>query len=751
VNIIRRRSNSGFAFLFAALFALIYFASPAQAVYYISTIDSTGDVGTYSSIAVDSNNKVYISYIDNSNHALKYATNASGSWVTITLECSENVGGYTSIAIDSNNKVHISYYDQTNGDLKYATNESGAWVVSIIIDSSGNVGEQSSIAIDSNNKVHISYLNFDNQNLKYATNASGLWVTSIIDPTGYVGTYSSIAVDSNNKVHISNYDKYNGTLRYVTNTSGLWQIFAIDRTGNVGGYTSIAIDSNNKVHISYYDWSNRNLKYATNASGSWVTSTVDSTGDVGTYSSIAINVDGGKHISYYDATNGDLKYAYQVYFPKFNLRLWEYTTVDTGNVGQSSSLAFGSNGAMHISYYDATNHALKYATDYCPKPNAPSQPSPANNATGVSTTPTLSWSAVSGADSYTLQVCNDSSCLSSTAYAAGIASNQWTVSPALNGGTQYWWRVWAGNSSCGSGPSSAIWKFTTCTTPATPMLTSPANGATGVSTTPTLSWSAVSGAVSYTLQVCSDSNCTNVVATAGIASNQWTVSSALSANTKYYWRARANNSCGPGSWSGTRYLTTASSCTLPGIPTLVSPANGATGVSTTPTLSWSAVSGTTSYDVQVCSDSACATVLSAVTTYNQSVLSALSANTKYYWRARANNSCGPGSWSGTSNFTTASSCTLPGIPTLVSPANGAPGVSTTPTLSWSAVSGTTSYDVQVCSDIACAIPVRPATVAGNQWVVLPALNSRAIYYWRTRATNACGPGAWSVISIFATR
>ena len=28
----------------------------------------------------------------------------------------------TSIAIDSNNKVHISYYDGTNDDLKYATN-----------------------------------------------------------------------------------------------------------------------------------------------------------------------------------------------------------------------------------------------------------------------------------------------------------------------------------------------------------------------------------------------------------------------------------------------------------------------------------------------------------------------------------------------------------------------------------------------------------------------------------------------------
>ena len=33
-----------------------------------------------------------------------------------------NVGQYTSIALDSSDMVHISYYDYTNDNLKYATN-----------------------------------------------------------------------------------------------------------------------------------------------------------------------------------------------------------------------------------------------------------------------------------------------------------------------------------------------------------------------------------------------------------------------------------------------------------------------------------------------------------------------------------------------------------------------------------------------------------------------------------------------------
>ena len=40
----------------------------------------------------------------------------------------EVVGRYTSLAVDSQDKVHISYSDDTNDDLKYITNATGSWV-----------------------------------------------------------------------------------------------------------------------------------------------------------------------------------------------------------------------------------------------------------------------------------------------------------------------------------------------------------------------------------------------------------------------------------------------------------------------------------------------------------------------------------------------------------------------------------------------------------------------------------------------
>jgi hypothetical protein len=85
----------------------------------------------------------------------------------------ENVGYDTSIAVDLQDKLHISYYDATNGDLKYITNITGAWVEETV-DSIGEVGRYTSIGVDSSNKVHISYFDSTNGDLKYARQCSDM-------------------------------------------------------------------------------------------------------------------------------------------------------------------------------------------------------------------------------------------------------------------------------------------------------------------------------------------------------------------------------------------------------------------------------------------------------------------------------------------------------------------------------------------------------------------------------------------------
>ena len=85
---------------------------------------------------------------------LLYTTNASGSWVTEIVEADssgEEGGRYTSIALDSSQKIHIAY--KAKYDLKYATNASGSWVTETI----EWAGDHPSIAVDSSNVVHISF------------------------------------------------------------------------------------------------------------------------------------------------------------------------------------------------------------------------------------------------------------------------------------------------------------------------------------------------------------------------------------------------------------------------------------------------------------------------------------------------------------------------------------------------------------------------------------------------------------------
>ena len=95
--------------------------------------------------------------------------------------------------------------------------------------------------------------------------------------------------------------------------------------------------------------------------------------------------------------------------------------------------------------------------------------------------------------------------------------------------------------------------------------------------------------------------------------------------------------------------------TVPDPPTLISPANGSSDTSCTPTLDWSDSTGATSYTVQVSTDSAfTSTVVNQSTTASNYTIpnGTLSSHTVYYWRANASNSAGTSGWSAVWSFTT---------------------------------------------------------------------------------------------------
>jgi len=94
--------------------------------------------------------------------------------------------------------------------------------------------------------------------------------------------------------------------------------------------------------------------------------------------------------------------------------------------------------------------------------------------------------------------------------------------------------------------------------------------------------------------------------------------------------------------------------------------------------------------------------------------------------------------------------TAPATPTLALPADGAAGVATNPTLSWGAVSGATSYTLQVSANASFSSFVyNQSNIAGTSQQVT-GLSTSTMYYWRVSATNAGGTSAFATARNFTT-
>jgi hypothetical protein len=95
------------------------------------------DTGRYPSITIDASNFAHISYYNATTADLKYATNITGAWVKSTVDSTGSVGTFTSIRRDTAGTplLHLTYYDATNRTLKYATKQvaaGGSWTASTL-------------------------------------------------------------------------------------------------------------------------------------------------------------------------------------------------------------------------------------------------------------------------------------------------------------------------------------------------------------------------------------------------------------------------------------------------------------------------------------------------------------------------------------------------------------------------------------------------------------------------------------------
>jgi hypothetical protein len=289
--------------------------------------------------------------------------------------------------------------------------------------------------------------------------------------------------------------------------------------------------------------------------------------------------------------------------------------------------------------------------------------------------------------------------------------------------------------------------LTSIAVPDTTILISPANVATDVSITPTLTWSTVDGAATYRVQVSTISTFATTIADDSARTTGTKAISGLGYSTTYYWRVNVKNAGGTSAWSTIFSFITVPEPPAP--PSLLVPNTAATNVSIAPTLTWGAVSAAHSYRVQVSTNSVFETTIAddSTVTVTSKAITGLSNNTVYFWRVNAKNAGGTSAWSTVFNFYTA----VLNTPTLLTPANTAIGIATTPTLTWETIYGAATYRVQVSSASTFATTVvDDSTPTIGTKAVTTNLSNGMTYYWRVNAKNAGGTSGWSLSYSFTT-
>jgi hypothetical protein len=381
-------------------------------------------------------------------------------------------------------------------------------------------------------------------------------------------------------------------------------------------------------------------------------------------------------------------------------------------------------------------------------PDVPMLATPTDGAPGQPLALTLTWNTAANAATYQVQVSLDPT------FATNVIANDSLLAVTsqdiadLGGYTQYYWRVRA------LGAGSRLWSawstpysFTTQNVlPGAITLILPANNSVQASNV-TFVVSKSVGAAQYHWQLSSDPTFATYVVDDSTTDTTRSVLS-LTSGVKYYWQASGVNPGGSGPIAGPDSFTV---LTAPGTPTLIFPATNQESMrADTLVLTWTSVGTASGYECEISLNSSMSPLVftndsSANTTFTATGLQLL---TKYYWRVRAFNIGGQGSYTAIDSFTTI--VPVPPAPTLFSPASGASGVSRRTTFVCRKAMYATRYHLQVSTNSGYTAIVADTIAADTTMTLTYLLAPSTVHYWHVAGIDTNGQGAYSSNRIFTT-
>ncbi len=450
----------------------------------------------------------------------------------------------------------------------------------------------------------------------------------------------------------------------------------------------------------------------------------------------------------WDTVTGITKYDYQIDTTiNFNSTYLVFDSVNASatTVSLNTIIDFGTKyywrvRARHSADSSLWSPAWSFTT-LDTMPNFPNLILPADLAINQMPNVLFSWTPVSGATSYMVEL--DTNILfSQSDTLASVGASSYVNAQKLLFGEKYYWRVKAINST-DSSAWSLIRGFTVIDTVG---LILPVDNAINQMPNVLLKWTSMPCATSYMIELDTNSlfSHSDTLASVGTSKN----AQELLFGEKYYWRVKTINSTDSSNWSLTRSFTV--------IDTLnqTYPNDGVTNQTLGSILKWDAISGVTYYNCEI----------DTTTNFNSSAHRIISVNsnlpeaqaftiqslfgTKYYWRVRALNTNDTSAWSKVRSFTTVDK------PTLALPYNGANGLMPDAILRCNSLSGTTNYQFEIDTIISFNSPEYTLLSADDSLPFVQVSNNELLfgtkYYWRVRSTYSGNYSNWSSIWNFTT-
>ncbi len=393
-------------------------------------------------------------------------------------------------------------------------------------------------------------------------------------------------------------------------------------------------------------------------------------------------------------------------------------------------------------------------------PYVPSDPLPANHASGVDINADISWNGgdPDPGDTVTYDVY-----FGSTTTPSKVSANQSGNSydpGVLNYLSTYHWRIVSWDNH-GASTQGSLWDFTTAEEPNNPPNVpsdpTPPNHDTDVGIDADLSWTGgdpdPGDIVTYDVYFGSTTTSPKV---SGNQSGTSYDPGTLDYLTIFYWKIVAWDNHGASATGPQWDFTTLALNHPPNEPSAPSPIDGETNVNITQKLSWSGGDpdggDSVTYDVYFGNTTTPSKVASnqSGATYDPGMLA---FSTTYYWRIVAWDNHGASTQGPLWHFTTEPKPNSPPYtPSNPSPVNGSTGVAPTVILSWSG--GDPDSGDTVTYDVFLGAVNPPPKLAGNQTGTTydPAsLTGNTTYYWRIVAWDSHGASAVGPLWVFTTK